>query len=144
LREEAAKADKEKAREAIPKLARLCFYDLRHQAITEMLEAGTPEGVIREVAGHVDPAMARNYSHPSLAARKAAVEALSIAGQSPTRAELEAGYVTSCVTKALPEVSEASQVSEKNGTPGGIRTPDLLLRRQPLYPSELQAHLNRV
>jgi hypothetical protein len=26
------------------------------------------------------------------------------------------------------------------GTPGGIRTPDLLLRRQPLYPSELQAH----
>jgi hypothetical protein len=27
-----------------------------------------------------------------------------------------------------------------NGTPGGIRTPDLLLRRQPLYPSELQAH----
>lgn len=29
---------------------------------------------------------------------------------------------------------------ELTGTPGGIRTPDLLLRRQPLYPSELQAH----
>ncbi len=28
---------------------------------------------------------------------------------------------------------------ELTGTPGGIRTPDLLLRRQPLYPSELQA-----
>ena len=27
-----------------------------------------------------------------------------------------------------------------NGTPGRIRTCDLLLRRQPLYPSELQAH----
>ena len=26
------------------------------------------------------------------------------------------------------------------GTPGRIRTCDLLLRRQPLYPSELQAH----
>ena len=28
------------------------------------------------------------------------------------------------------------------GTPGRIRTCDLLLRRQPLYPSELQAHID--
>src|SRR5580692_10288003 len=26
------------------------------------------------------------------------------------------------------------------GAPGEIRTPDLLLRRQPLYPAELRAH----
>src|SRR5579862_8021700 len=30
------------------------------------------------------------------------------------------------------------------GTPGRIRTCGLLLRRQTLYPSELQAHSNRV
>ena len=30
----------------------------------------------------------------------------------------------------------------KSGTPGGTRTPDLLLRRQLLYPAELLAHLN--
>jgi len=53
------------------------YYDLRHQCITEMLEAGIPEGVIREVAGHVDPAMTKHYSHPRLAARRAAVEALA-------------------------------------------------------------------
>ena len=29
-----------------------------------------------------------------------------------------------------------------NGTPGGTRTPDLLLRRQLLYPAELLAHLS--
>ena len=29
----------------------------------------------------------------------------------------------------------------KNGTPEGTRTPDLLLRRQLLYPAELLAHL---
>jgi hypothetical protein len=29
---------------------------------------------------------------------------------------------------------------EENGAPGEIRTPDLLLRRQSLYPSELRAH----
>ena len=31
--------------------------------------------------------------------------------------------------------------SELVGTPGGTRTPDLLLRRQLLYPAELLAHL---
>ena len=29
------------------------------------------------------------------------------------------------------------------GTPKGIRTPDLLLRRQLLYPAELLAHMER-
>ena len=32
------------------------------------------------------------------------------------------------------------QVIEKNGTPEWIRTTDLLLRRQTLYPAELRAH----
>ena len=32
----------------------------------------------------------------------------------------------------------------KNGTPGGTRTPGPLLRRQLLYPPELQAHMERV
>lgn len=52
------------------------LYDLRHQTITEMLEAGIPSAVIREVTGHVDPAMTRHYSHPGIAARRAAAEAL--------------------------------------------------------------------
>jgi integrase len=50
------------------------YYDLRHQSVTEMLEAGVPEGVIRKIAGNVDPAMTRQYSHPRIAARRAAVE----------------------------------------------------------------------
>ena len=32
----------------------------------------------------------------------------------------------------------------KNGAPGEIRTPDLLLRRQSLYPAELRARLIRL
>ena len=32
----------------------------------------------------------------------------------------------------------------ENGTPEGIRTPGLLLRRQLLYPTELLAHMERV
>ena len=32
----------------------------------------------------------------------------------------------------------------RSGTPEGTRTPDPLLRRQLLYPPELQAHMERV
>ena len=31
-------------------------------------------------------------------------------------------------------------MTKVNGAPGEIRTPGLLLRRQPLYPAELRAH----
>ena len=43
-----------------------------------------------------------------------------------------------------PKLPRSSPDSEKDGTPGGARTPGLLLRRQLLYPTELQAHMERV
>jgi Phage integrase family len=124
--------------EEMPKLAKLRFYDLRHQAITEMLEAGVPEGVIREITGHVDPAMTQHYSHPRLVAppRRAAVETLVTTKMSPT----DGGHVTNHVTRSLTDGNQEPQVIEKVGTPGVIRTPDTLLRRQVLYPAELRAH----
>ena len=39
------------------------FYDGRHTAFTQMLEAGIPDGVIREQVGHVSPQVAKRYSH---------------------------------------------------------------------------------
>ena len=42
----------------------ICYYDLRHQSVPEMSEAGVPEGVIREIAGPLELAMTRHYSHP--------------------------------------------------------------------------------
>jgi integrase len=99
LREAAAKGDPEKGREAMPRLARLRFYDLRHQFVTELCEAGVPEAVIRELAGHVDPTMMRVYSHPRLAARRVAVEALATI----KTGQFEGGSVTNHVTKQLPE-----------------------------------------
>jgi integrase len=35
-------------------MPKLRFYDLRHQFVTELCEAGLPEAVIRELAGHID------------------------------------------------------------------------------------------
>ena len=87
----------------------LRYYDLRHQCVTEMLEAGVPEGVIREVVGHVDPAMTRWYSHPRLAAKRAAVEVLSRSKEDSEGT----GYVTNHVTKALPEKTREAKSLER-------------------------------
>jgi len=92
-------------------LAKLRFYDLRHQFVTELCESGVPESVIRELAGHVDPAMMRIYSHPRLAARRAAVETLSVVGTG----QAGGGYVTNHVTRALPAKAQTRQVVEENG-----------------------------
>jgi len=97
LRKAAAEGDPERGIEAIPRLAKFRYYDLRHQCITEMLELGVPEGVIREVAGHIDPNMTRHYSHPRIAARRAAVEALMTA----KTGQFQGGYDTNHVTKQL-------------------------------------------
>ena len=87
------------------------FYDLRHLFVTELCESGVPESVIRELAGHVDPAMMRIYSHPRMAARRAAVETLATVKVG----QFQGGYVTKHVTNALPLPSEESQAIEKIG-----------------------------
>ncbi len=91
----------------------LRYYDLRHQCITEMLEAGVPEAVVRELAGHVDPAMTRWYSHPRLAAKRAAVEALSAEPALPLEPVKRGGsggsYDTNHDTKLLPEGKGAAK-----------------------------------
>ena len=92
----------------MPRLAVLRFYDLRHQFVTELCEAGVPESVIRELAGHVDPAMMRVYSHPRLAARRAAVQTLGMVKPGQDGGQLQGGYVTKRVTKQLPAKVEAS------------------------------------
>jgi len=97
LRKAAAEGDPEAKIDPMPRLAKFRYYDLRHQCITEMLESGVPEGVIREVAGHIDPDMTRHYSHPRIAARRAAVEALMTA----KTGQFEGGYDTNHVTKQL-------------------------------------------
>jgi integrase len=54
----------------------LRFHDLRHQAITELAEAGVPEATIMSISGHLSRAMLARYSHIRLDARRAAVEKL--------------------------------------------------------------------
>jgi integrase len=53
------------------------FHDLRHQAVTEMAEAGAPDATIKAVAGHIDQTMMEHYSHVRMAAKRDVLEKLA-------------------------------------------------------------------
>jgi hypothetical protein len=42
--------------------------------------------------------------------------------------------------KPAQPILKTCRFERKYGAPGGVRTPDLVLRRHTLYPSELRAH----
>jgi integrase len=48
------------------------FHDLRHTVITELLEAGAPEEVIRSITGQLSRRMVQHYSHPRMQAKQQA------------------------------------------------------------------------
>jgi integrase len=58
-------------------LAGLRFHDLRHQCITELLEAGAPEAAVLSIAGHVSRKMMEHYSHVRMEAKRKAIEGLT-------------------------------------------------------------------
>jgi integrase len=63
-------------------LAGFRFHDLRHQAITELSEAGSSDATLQALAGHLSRRMMEHYSHVRMAAKKIAVEKLGT-GMSP-------------------------------------------------------------
>ena len=56
---------------------RLRFHDLRHQAITELAEAGVSDATLMALAGHMSREMLEHYSHVRLAAKRAAIDMLA-------------------------------------------------------------------
>ena len=54
------------------------LHDLRHTAATKMAEAGVPESTMLALMGHMSRAMMERYSHIRMAAKRDAVEAMTI------------------------------------------------------------------
>ena len=105
-------------------LGGLRFHDLRHTAISALGEAGVPDRVIMDIAGHVSARMLRRYSHIQLEAKRTAIEALSNRPQIAA-SDSEVVNGTKHVTKAAEVEVMPTQVIEKNGRPVRARTADL-------------------
>jgi len=67
----------------------LRFHDLRHQCITELLEAGAPEAAVLSIARHVSRRMMEHYSHIRMEAKRKAIEGLTPVA--PVQSEAAAG-----------------------------------------------------
>jgi integrase len=50
------------------------FYDLRHQAITELAEAGASDATLMAVSGHMSRRMLEHYSHLRMAAKRTVLD----------------------------------------------------------------------
>jgi integrase len=98
------------------------FHDLRHTAISSLGEAGVPDRVIMDIAGHVSQRMLRRYSHIQLEAKRVAMQVLS---NRPQLANYDRVNVTNYVTKQVAPGMTPAQVVEKNGRPERARTVDL-------------------
>lgn len=71
----------------------LRFHDLRHQAITEMAEAGASDATLMALAGHMSRRMLEHYSHVRMAAKRTATDRLEsgLMGRPLVEAEPPAG-----------------------------------------------------
>lgn len=70
-------------REKEPEPLKCRFHDLRHTTLTKMAEAGVPESTMLALAGHMSRAMLERYNHIRMAAKRTAMDAISLA--SPER-----------------------------------------------------------
>lgn len=52
-------------------------HDMRHQAVTELLELGADEATVKAIAGHVSQNILRRYSHHRYGAQRKAIDLLT-------------------------------------------------------------------
>jgi integrase len=109
------------------------FHMLRHFFVTALIQSGVNAKVAQTLAGHHSASFTLDqYAN-------AVPEQLEEAGERVAMVLLQAsGSKTVAAVKTAD--SATAQVIEIVGAPGEIRTPDLLVRSQALYPTELRAH----
>lgn len=73
------------------KLPSFRMYDLRHHAITTLLEnPKVSEQTVEDIAGHINPKMKKRYSHIRMEYKRAAVDVLSERYEKPLRKPVRA------------------------------------------------------
>jgi integrase len=77
-------------------LAGLRFHDLRHTCVTKLAESQTSEQTIMAIAGHVSRRMLEHYSHIRVAAKRAALDAISTPELEPLTGQEGTEFQTDC------------------------------------------------
>lgn len=80
------------------------LHDLRHTAATKMAEAGVTESTMKAILGHMSRAMLERYSHIRMAAKREAVECLSLPAHQQEEAESSVGVPTKAPTVEQSEL----------------------------------------
>ena len=110
------------------------LYTLRHTCLTRWAPHMDP-WTLAYLAGHRDMNITKRYVHPQEQTIRAAMDrARGVGG----------GHTFGHTAQNLNPVKTAAgsqpiDAEEPSGAPGETRTPDLLVRSQPLYPTELRA-----
>jgi integrase len=111
----------------------LKFHCTRHTFITWALEAGKPVKRVSEWVGATAEVIHKHYSHVLNDD-----DTIDFMGAVPTAPE---PHQTAPIKESSStDEREHSEVIERNGDPGAIRTRDPQLRRLVLYPAELPGH----
>ena len=122
------------------------LHDFRHGCVSILLELGVPPRTAMEIVGHTTLELTMNtYGHVNLAAKREAMEAVGdlfdVPGESKCRSESEVTVMQpdseSLRSRTLDTQNRRSDVvclRLQTCAPGEIRTPNLLIRSQMLYP----------
>ena len=116
-------------------------YSCRHTFLTRAIRSGMELPVLEAIVGHVDRETTKIYTHLHADDLVTAVQAMiekpsAVRNKSVTRSE----ETEETIQKKFIKRKKAAQMGGFFGTPEGTRTPDLLIRSQSLYPTELLAH----
>jgi integrase len=105
VKEAVRQANEEDDKEIAAALKGFRFHDLRHQAITELAEAGAPDRVIESLAGHLSRKMLDHYSHVRRAAKRDAISKLpgGLMPPQPASMPVSSTAVTSQPASQSPE-----------------------------------------
>jgi hypothetical protein len=115
------------------------WHDLRHTWASWHVQQGMPQHALQELRGWESSEMVRRYAHFSaehLAPYADNLCALRVVDESCD------GTMSAHPTKQKTDWH--CQPLDLTGAPGEIRTPDLLVRSQTLYPTELRARISRL
>ena len=117
----------------------LLLHDLCRTGMRNMRRLGISEGVAMKVAGRKTASIFRRYDIVDESDLREVARKLDEKQQGQSSHSLAITNPQGGSSEENPKVQVVT-AQQKNGRPGGIRTPDPRFRKPLLYPSELQAH----